>query len=71
LTVFDIFRQVFKIQNSRIFAQWEPTFSRRTEEKMDGYTELTKLIPSFRSHLNVSKNRYNEYGGWKYWPRYV
>ena len=61
----------FQIQNSRIFAQWEPTFSRRTEEGTDGNTESTKIIPSFRSPLNVSKDRYNEYVGTKNWPRYV
>jgi hypothetical protein len=65
------FRQVFKYQNSWIFVQWEPNFSRRTERRMYGYTKSPMLVLSFRSLVNASKERYNEYVGRNKWPRYT
>jgi hypothetical protein len=65
----NVFRKILQHQISRTSAQWEPSCSMRTDRRMDGRTDITKLIVAFRHFacLTVqffSKSTQKHYVSW-------
>ena len=57
---FDRFSENFQITNFMKIRPEAADFFKSKKERMDGYTKMTKLMLSFRSLVNASKDRYNE-----------
>ena len=56
ICIFSIdFRKIFKYQITRKPAQWEPSWSMRSDRQMDGRTDMTKLIVAFRNFAKALK----------------
>jgi hypothetical protein len=56
LTFSTFFEKIHKNQISQESARWEQSCYMRTEGRIDGQTEITKLIVAFRNFANAPQN---------------
>ena len=51
------FGKILKYQISRKSPQWEPSYSMRTDRRIEGRTGMTKVIVAFRNFANAPEKK--------------